>query len=230
MSDYFIRVRMTWLQIQAACELISTKVDRMVVYEHVPEGNEDNTHVHMYLTDTQVSTDTLKNYIKRSVTSEIPKVKGNEFWSFKTEYTPFGQTINLPIDEKCITYMSKGKLDPVYVKGFTQDEINVYRDQWDPTIKAAPSKKQSKLMYVVKETHKESKLRQNEMIDEIIKRLHESKDTSSLAIIKTIRQVVIVEQNTICGRYKVRDYHDTIIAKLNSDNTWINYMMQMVMM
>jgi len=226
MTDYFVRVRMTWFLIQSACELISTKVDKMIVYEHTPESNEENVHVHMYLTNTQVSTDTLKNYIRRFTKVSV---KGNDFWSFKTEYIPYGSTEKKPIDTNCITYMAKGQLDPVYVKGFTQEEIDECKGRWDPSIGVKKSKT-SKLMYVVKETHKESKLRQNEMVDEIVKRLKDADDLTGQNILKTIRQVVIIENKTICGRYKVRDYYDTVRAKILQSNTWVSEMMNFVSM
>lgn len=224
MTDYFIRVRMSWFLIQPACELISQKVSRMVVYEHAPEDNKDNIHVHMYLTDTQVSTDTLKNYIKKF--TRVP-AKGNEFWSFKTEYTPYGTFKPVPINDSCISYMSKGILEPVYVKGFTQDEIDTLKGQWDPSIMKTKAKP-SKTMYVVKETHKEAKLRQNEMVDEIIKRLEQEDDLTAQNILKYIRQVVIIENKTICGRYKVRDYYDTVRAKILQPNTWVSEMMTFI--
>lgn len=214
---------MTWFMIKEACELISTKVDRMIVYEHEVEGNDDNEHVHMYLVGTQVSTDTLKNYIRKFTNPG----KGNGAWSFKTEYTPYGGTQALPVDSGCITYMSEGRLQPVFNKGFDQDEIIRLTNAYDPTIiENAKQKKQyqSKLMYVVKETHKESKLRQNQMVDEIIKRLKETDDYSERAILLMIREVVIIEQNTICGRYKIRDYYDTVRAKLLSKESWLNEM------
>lgn len=198
----------------------------MIVYEHEPEGNEDNLHVHMYLVGTQVSTDTLKNYIRKFTN---PGKAGNGFWSFKTEYTPYGGTQSLPIDSNCITYMSKGVLEPVYNKGFELDEVNRLKLSYDPTvIENAKQRKQyqSKLMYVVKETHKESKLRQNQMVDLIISRLKESDDYTERAILLMIRQVVIIEQNTICGRYKIRDYYDTVRAKLLSKESWLNEMSQ----
>lgn len=224
---------MAWEFIKPACELISTQVDALVVYEHEPHGNEDNVHVHMYLVGTRVSTDTLKNYIKKC--GMIPKrsseaLKGNAFWSFKTEYTPYGDTQTFPVDTGCISYMSEGKLEPKYVKGFTSDEIEMYRDKWDPTIVETRRKEkiQSKLMYVVKETHKESKLRQNQMVDEIVKRLKD--DSSDNAILLAIRQVVIIEQNTICGRYKIRDYYDTVKARLVSKESWLSEMKGFVFM
>lgn len=218
---------MTWFFIKEACELMAEKSERMVVYQHEPEGNDDNVHVHIYLVNTQVSTDTLKNYIKKF--TRVPSDKGNKFWSFKTEYIPYGSTKPQPLDSGCITYMSKGELQPVFNKGFTQEELDMCRDRWDPTVIEKTKKTyQSKLMYVVKETHKDSKLRQNQMIDEIIKRLRleikNDDDVTDNQILLTIRQVVIIEQETICGRYKIRDYFDTVKAKMSSKESWLSSM------
>lgn len=198
--DYFIRVRMSWFMIQPACEQISSKVEKMIVYEH--SEDPENTHVHMYLVGTQVSTDTLKNYIRHKRGGND---RGNKFWSFKTA-----------TDSGCISYMTKGKYDPVYVKGFTPEEINAHKLAGYDKPKPA-----GKVMYVVKETHKDSKLRQSEMIDKIVKKLKSKDDYTPEAILEQIRQVVIIDNNTIIGRYKVRDYYDTIRARLLTKETWI---------
>lgn len=192
----FIRVSLSWFMFAPVISDFENVCSKMVVYEH--KEKEDNIHIHIYMEDVSKSTDTLKNYI-RKVTRPS---KGNGFWSFKTAQ-----------DDGCIVYMTKGTLEPCFVKGYTPEQINDYRTRYIP--------RNSKVMYVVKESHKDAKLRQSQMIDEIMKRLKQSDDYTHEAILTHIRQVVIIEQNTIIGRYKVRDYFDTIRAKLMTNSMWI---------
>lgn len=152
--------------------------------------------------------------------------KGNEFWSFVTSFKdkygtwgPVGKCY--PVSDSVLTYASKGKLDPFFVKGFTQEEIIRHRDRW---VERTPeTTKQTKLtQYIVKENPKESKLRQEELIKTIISRLGENDARPTTKdIVTMIRQVVIVENKTILGRFKARDYYDTVVAHVNKEN-WID--------
>lgn len=203
----FIRVSLSWFLFEPAKTSFENVCSKMAVYEH--NDDPDNIHIHIYMENVTVSTDTLKNYIKK-VTRPA---KGNGFWSFKTAH-----------DDGCIVYMTKGNLEPVFVKGYTNEEINAYRGKYVPRT----SKGSGKVMYVVKESQKESKLRQSEMVTEIIKRLKAKDDYTPQDILEQIRQVVIIEQNTIIGRYKVRDYFDTIRARLMTKAMWISEMKNFV--
>lgn len=199
----FIRVKLSYFLFAPAIESFDKVCSRMAVYEH--NENENNIHIHIYMEDVTCSTDTLKNYI-RKVTRPG---KGNEFWSFK-EAT----------DNGTIRYMSKGIHDPKYLKGYTTEEIDAHKRLYVPMA----GKKQTKIMYIVKESQKESKLRQGDMINEIIKRISDEDDYTEERILKEIRQVVIVEQKCIIGRYKIRDYFDTIRARLLNPQSWIQEM------
>lgn len=200
--DYFIRVRIPFISIRSACEQISEKVSKMVVYEHQPNGPDgDNIHVHMYLKGTQVSTDTLKNYIKKA-TPKKDKY-GNGYWSFNQAY-----------DDGCIVYMSKGQLDPVYIKGYTAEEIEDYRGKYDPS-KEKKKTYQAKLTYVVKESPAQSKKRKNDLIDEMRAEIKNMTDVTQVVsgIVK-----VLNDNNVVFGRYTVRDYYDTLQARFNTES------------
>lgn len=202
LPDLFVRVRIPFQHIQTACEQISTKVDKMVVYQHEPNGPDgDNIHVHMYLRGNHVSTDTLKNYIKKC----CPKrdTYGNSFWSFNTAY-----------DDGCIVYMSKGILMPSYVKGYSACEIEEYRLKYDPS-KEKKKTYQAKLTYVVKETPAQSKKRKNDLIDEM---RAEIKNMSNSTQVITGIVKVLNDNNVVFGRYTVRDYYDTLQSRFNTES------------
>lgn len=113
-SDLFVRIKSPYDVLIPIMSRIHACCEKVIVYEHNEKSS--NIHVHMYLVQCDKSTDTLKNYIRKVCDSS----KGNQFWSFKTAQ-----------DAGCITYMSKGKLDPVDVKGFTQEEIDTYKSSWE---------------------------------------------------------------------------------------------------
>lgn len=188
-----------------------TKLDlvaeRYVWFQHdVP----DNVHVHGLVVGCTVSTDTLKNYIRKSVGN----MKSTE-WSFKSAN-----------DLNFITYMSKGNLSPVSVKGFEADEIIEYMSKWvDQPVKL---KRSQMVQYKLKfESPTQAKMRQNDMIDAIILRINEKSIQGTENILEEIRQVVYVEQRTVAGRYKIRDYYDTIVAR-RQPSGWIAMMAQIV--
>lgn len=198
--DYFVRVRMTSDNILPAIESkIANACERVVAYEHSEKA--DNIHCHMMLVGCKVSTDTLKNYI-RSV-GMVPPRAGNKFWSFKD----CTNDLDTPV-----TYMSKGKLMPFYVKGFTQDYLDTCKDRWEER-SPKTSQYQARLQYIVRETPSQAKKRKNDLIAEIINIIkYEDKEH----IIRCILQV-LNDNHVVFGRYTIRDYYDTIMARKYSE-------------
>lgn len=224
--DLFIRVTLCSEFMRPAYSSLSEVCDKLLIYEHSRETGTSakETHVHMYMTGCKVSTDTLKNTIKRHAFTTGSMVadtrRGNGFWSFATQYK------KEPVTSGCIPYMTKGKLDPVLNKGFTQEEIDTHKSAW---VDITPLRKGTLTQYLTKpETQKESKMRQQDLITEIRRRYKiqrvgnfntpvedrpsELQNLNKITLINLIRQVVVVENKTILGRYKYRDYFDTILA------------------
>ena len=114
--DLFCRITCSYNAFNPVVELLEPKCDKLVIYEH--NADTDNVHIHMYIEKCTVSTDTIKNYCKRFGINGGTRGTG---WSFKSA-----------TDTGCIVYMSKGNLEPLYVKGFTTDEITSYREAWQP--------------------------------------------------------------------------------------------------
>lgn len=214
MPLFFCRITCPEVKLRPVFE----KYSKLIAYEH----NEDalNIHTH-FLVETDLSTDTMKNWVR--------KLTGMKFkatdWSFKTKYKPHKLAQEIPVTEGCITYMAKGKLEPCYNNGYKAEDIEDYKLKWIDYKRSA--KQQALTSYIVKESSAQSKLRQDEMIKEIIKRMEATEQVGTEQIIKIIRQVVIIENKTMLGRYKLRDYYDTIIAHHNPQG-WLNKMATMV--
>jgi len=194
---------------------LSDACEVLVVYEHQADDSVNRTHIHAYVENPTVSTDTMKNWVKKTLAvTAFPKTD----WSF------VGAT-----DRGFITYISKGKLTPCFVKGIAEAEIQTLRDAW-----VEQPVKKGKIQYVLKaENPQERKMRQAEMIAEIRRRIHTDAPVDQLGYHNTenvlfiIKDVVVRQNQTVCGRYKIRDYYDTIMMLENShvhNTSMINFL------
>jgi len=99
----------------------------LVVYEH-PEPN--NIHCHMLLTGVYVTTQNLKD----TMWSHGVPCKGSGQLSFKETFKCPTTKKVIDINEeswpKYIAYMSKGKYEPKYTQGFSDETIQSYRALW----------------------------------------------------------------------------------------------------
>lgn len=121
MPNYAPRVSLPYHDMSGVVELWSQSCDKMVVYEHTADEKVKTTHVHMIMINCKYkSQDTLCNQFRKLIHTER---KGNGLWSWEHKDYPNP-------DENVITYMSKGKLEPVFVKNMTVNEIEVYKSRW----------------------------------------------------------------------------------------------------
>jgi len=214
MPSYFCRIDVSYETFEPMLSYLTEECSKIALYEH--HAGQPNVHIHCYMTDYKPSIDTLKRKINVVLQRPRSAPKGNSFWSFKTEYKTDPSLPPKPIDDGCITYMSKGIYEPSFILGFTQEAIQQYKLNW---IDFKTKNKQQKLtQYIVKESQQQAKLRQEQLIKLIIERC--KNDFSIKNILINLRQTVIVENRTIIGRYKVRDYVDTILAHKDA-NSWL---------
>jgi len=178
--------------------------DVCVVYEHQADDSVNRTHVHAYVEGPKVSTDTMKNWVKKTL---AVTVFSKADWSF------VGAT-----DRGFITYLSKGKLDPLFVKGIEIEACHQLKAAWTDQ----PVRK-GKTQYILKiENPAQQKMRQAEMVAEIRRRIHTDAPVDQLGyhntenVISIIQDVVVRQNQTVCGRYKIRDYYDTVMMLENS--------------
>lgn len=184
-----IRITLSYDRLEQTFSQIKDVSQRVIVYQH----DATRVHVHALIVGCTVSTDTLKNWVMREINGKLTR----DSWSFKTAQ-----------NEEFITYMSKGSLTPVFVSGYQPEVIEAFRSKW---VQQAPKSK-SLVQYRLKiENPQEQKLRQQDMLKEIIIRYNESQNQTPSFLISLIRQVVVIEQKTLLGRYKLRDYYDTVM-------------------
>jgi len=199
-----IRVSRPYEELKDFAAKLSDACDVCVVYEHEADETVNRTHIHAYVENPKVSTDTMKNWVKKTLkVTAFPKTD----WSF------VGAT-----DRGFITYLTKGKLTPCLVKGISAEEIGTLKAAW---VDQPPAK--GKIQYRLKiENPQEQKMRQAEMVAEIRRRIREDTPADDMGyhntrhVLNIITAVVVKQNNTVCGRYKIRDYYDTVMMLENS--------------
>lgn len=123
--DYAIRVTMTTdTDVSGIIRYISDRSDVVVVCEHNPATNTGNKpHIHIHVQGCTTATKTLLGKF-----TELRVPKGQAGRSVKTTY---GKDPDAkPVDTGNITYISKGRLEPVFLKGVSIDEYYILRSNW----------------------------------------------------------------------------------------------------
>lgn len=195
-SNIDIALRITRPYSDLASVFQSLEAEKIVVYQH---DDSNRVHIHALILNCPI----LVIAVKRRIEKVLGKVNASD-WSFKTS----------DITDNFITYMSKGKLDPLYVKGFDADKIDGYRLSW-----VAP-KKQSKLS--VKDKTQTFK----DIINEVCA-ISKDLDYQNYQDIKFVVQnlVLRLNKNDICtSRYKIRDLVETVFRKQSPESYVDNLM------
>lgn len=132
--NYAVRITREYSQLLSYIPRIALVCEKMVVYEH--NENVSRVHIHAHIWGCSQTDDTLKNWLSQTLGVKVNKSD----ISFKQQYKPKGSTQSMPIDDGNISYMSKGKYNPVYVKGYTNEEIEELKakgfDKKDDSYKA----------------------------------------------------------------------------------------------
>lgn len=126
MTKFAIRITRPFTEIQTSgfLDYLIERSDELVVAEHSPATETGHViHCHMYCS-TSVGYDSISTRIKSTLGS------GNGVFSIKTKYGKKG--VKKDVDKGAIKYMLKGKLEPSYVKGVSETDVNNLRLQWEP--------------------------------------------------------------------------------------------------
>lgn len=126
-----------------AVEKWADKCEKIIVYAHEPDSGCKRRHLHIYIEGCTVKEEALKRLWKATVKHDVKG--GNEYWSW--EHKKWKEANLGNYDDRIITYMSKGELRPVFVKGFSAELVEERRQQWTkPTPKSVkPSHETSML-------------------------------------------------------------------------------------
>lgn len=107
--DYTGRVTCDVSQQELIIQGLKDRCDRIIVYRHEADLRVKRPHIHCLMYGVKCSYDTLINVVKRVIPGAT-----KDMYSFPK---------NKRADDDFIGYMSKGRLDPIYNVGFTDELI-----------------------------------------------------------------------------------------------------------
>lgn len=133
MPNYAVRITHDYAKVAPIVYAWALRSDKILAYEHSKETEtaRDKTHVHLLLVNTNVDKKQLRNI---AMAAKCVPVNGNGNMSFK----------EADLDGTYITYMSKGKINPSYNKGYESSALEDLKAKWTPPneyVKANPWKK-----------------------------------------------------------------------------------------
>lgn len=121
--NYAVRITFPAVNLQAFFGRLSMVSEQVVVYEH--SENCEKCHCHIVLLGYVGDQKNIKRWAEEALNLKIDKTK----ISIKSQYKPKGTVQSVSIDTGAISYASKGKYEPKYVKGFTVEELNVLKEK-----------------------------------------------------------------------------------------------------
>lgn len=191
----------------AFLEEISNDCDKALWYFH-PGGKKDSNrpHIHGLVINYSKSDDTLRKKIKDTFPVDAKKQEFAISNSFSR-----GVKMSELFYQKYITYMSKGIYDPVYNKGFTEQDIEIWKSLWIfPSEQSQPAniivepkekiQKKLTLFQIARAaqaeymfTYQEISLNVNKLIFIVIRILKENKILAHKMVVRNIIQDIIAD-------------------------------------
>jgi len=138
MKATFGRITRPYSDLSGAFRSLVCLCSSMLIYEHEADEEINRTHIHFVATH-ECTTKTLKNTLQANLPLGYNKLDGNKDWSMPEN--------NWDKDHKSITYMTKGKLEPKYNQGFTEDEIRLAKEAWRDDIYSKPEVKKANVLH-----------------------------------------------------------------------------------
>lgn len=178
----------------------------VIAYQHEADDDVSRTHVHILVLETSIKPDALKARFK-TLYGNIDKTD----WSFASGFKDDGKVLPITAEssQKFITYMSKGKLTPVYSVGHDPEAVLRLTQEWKEPKKQLVTKG-GKFVRVTEDVPDKPKKTKRTLIEIMLDR---GKDQDlqyddTQGILRMIRDV-LVENNEVIGMYKVMEYYDS---------------------
>lgn len=115
-------LRLPYNDVSGIWETWSSHAERMVVYEHEADDEVKTTHCHFLMLNVNVSSETLKREFRRAYPLYFEKSDGRELWAWKNKKFP-------DPNEGFIPYMMKGRYAAKFVKNFSEEQLEIHRQQ-----------------------------------------------------------------------------------------------------
>lgn len=192
------RVSLPYVDLSGVIKLWADECEAFIVYEHVSDTTVKKTHCHFLMLGCAVGPEQMKNIAKRVM---VPG-KGQAFWKWESK---------LPPDQSFITYMSKGKLAPKFVKNISPAEVEEWRLKWvDPAAKSNSSEPGN--VYIINKKPPPKTISRKELLAEMTETyiLKKYNDTKKREIVQMICQIVRKYGFGI-NPYHVREYYYALV-------------------
>lgn len=155
-NHYAIRITLPYDDCKDVISQWADRSAKIIVYQHDADEEISKTHIHIGIFGCQTKSEALKRMWK-----DAPG-KGNEFWSWK----------DWDGTSKYIAYMSKGTLAAKYVKNFSEQEVEKFRQEWVEPVKADRTGNNSdyivdKVVNKIKSSFVYHKLSDEEIVDRV---------------------------------------------------------------
>lgn len=208
MKDYKLRLSKTWMDCSGIIHKIAEQCDQLVVYEHSADCTRP--HIHAYIGGLRRSYDTILGWMKTACPLKSDRTLGSTY----------GKPPQ-PVDISFISYMSKGRYDPCFVQGVTEDiiahykSLGYYKEDTNDMIDVELVNGR-----MVKQVSPAKKL-QIQLLEEMRSELGEV-DYNSLSdesIYKAIRKVCMHNKYFLPrGLYKLMEFRDNLLLYGNSQH------------
>jgi len=125
-TNYAVRLRRPYESLRQSISSWALECSKVVAYEHPEDGN---IHCHLLLMGYYGSKQHLKDVLSGHGQMFTP-----DQWSFKEKFKAPNINIGITINEETapgfITYMSKGKYEPKYLKGYSAELCEAQKNKW----------------------------------------------------------------------------------------------------
>lgn len=204
-----IRISRSYDEVKELVTDIEKISQQMVVYQHDSDEDVNRTHIHIYAYEVSLSEDTIRNRIKKVIIEKLD-------WSFSKTY---GKRPDIRrIDMGAISYGSKGKYDPVLVKGISDEIIKQKKTEGYDVKKDKLTVKNGKIVIIKGE--QEKKKTDMEMIRDIAARVDTNKITENIDIANEI--IATWKRNNKRGHQRIlMEWIDAV--KIYSDSSVENW-------
>jgi len=115
--NYAPRLRFSYEKIASWVSRVAMASEKVIVYEH--DDNPDNIHCHMLVMGFTKDVTTLKNWFKEALCMKPARVE----WTFPQTYKDRETGAEMQVNDEFVKYMTKGKYDPKYNKGYTPEFV-----------------------------------------------------------------------------------------------------------
>lgn len=115
--DYAPRLTFSYESLQRWISRVAMVSEKVLFYEH--SDDPANVHIHGIIRGCSVAEKTLKNWVKET----LGLTPTGTQWTFPQTYKDKVTGERIAVNDEFVKYMSKGKYDPVYNKGYSEEFI-----------------------------------------------------------------------------------------------------------